>query len=150
MEQTFWPTQCIPFQQPGQLLLFSSISWHRRAPGLSLLPLLSSALTSLLLLPSPTAEVVTWLLSTPSAAQSSLPNSRCTCLTDYSAILSEYLITSNNTLTCPQLNFWSFSAPPTAIPNSAVVQVCPSSQLAKHLQGISYFSLSIVSNRNSC
>ena len=77
-----------PWQAPPLLFNLMILAFPRAQSS----DLLSSALMSLLLLSSPTAIVVIQLLSIPSAAQTSLPNSRFTCLTDYSTILSEYLI----------------------------------------------------------
>ena len=77
-----------PWQAPPLLFNLMILAFPRAQSS----DLLSSELMSLLLLSSPTAIVVIQLLSVPSAAQTSLPNSTFTCLTDYSTILSEYLI----------------------------------------------------------
>lgn len=113
-----------------KLLLFPPISLHRHA----LEPLLFSVYTYFLGDFIQLHDCVTWLLSNPSPAQTSLPNSRFIHLTNYSTILSEYLINPilNKYLIIPNIvlrRVWNYISdlplpqciPLTAFPNSVNV-----------------------------
>lgn len=92
-----------------KLLLFPPISLYRHA----LEPLLFSVYTYFLGDFIQLHDFVTWLLSNPSPGQTSLPNSRFIHLTNYSTILSEYLINLilNKYLTIPNIvpqHVWNY------------------------------------------